>query len=81
MSDAGRLEEFLAGDCVDAAAFALRPDYRVLLPAADGLVPGPGDQASDDLVRRRRGDLPALELAPGAPLAGPSPRTGRPAGR
>ena len=34
MSDAGMLEEFLAGACVDAAVFALRPDYRVLLLAA-----------------------------------------------
>jgi DNA/RNA-binding domain of Phe-tRNA-synthetase-like protein len=50
MSDAGMLEGFLAGACVDAAVFALRPDYRVLLLAADGLVPGPGDQASDALL-------------------------------
>src|SRR5437588_589361 len=35
---------------VDAAVFALRPDYRVLLLAVDGLVPGPGDQASDALL-------------------------------
>jgi len=50
MSDAGMLEEFLAGACVDAAVFALRPDYRVLLLAVDGIVPGPGDQASDALL-------------------------------
>jgi DNA/RNA-binding domain of Phe-tRNA-synthetase-like protein len=50
MSDAGMLEDFLAGACVDAAVFALRPDYRVLLLAVDGLVPGPGDQASDALL-------------------------------
>jgi len=50
MSDAGMLEEFLAGASVDAAVFALRPDYRVLLLAVDGLVPGPGDQASDALL-------------------------------
>jgi DNA/RNA-binding domain of Phe-tRNA-synthetase-like protein len=49
MPDAGMLEEFLAGAYVDAAVFALRPDYRVLLLAVDGLVPGPGDQASDAL--------------------------------
>ena len=41
------LQEFLAGGRVDAAVFALRPDYRALLLAVDGLVPGPGDQASD----------------------------------
>jgi DNA/RNA-binding domain of Phe-tRNA-synthetase-like protein len=51
MSDAGMLEDFLAGACVDAAVFALRPDYRVLLLAVDGLVPGPGDQASDALLQ------------------------------
>jgi len=50
MSDAGMLEDFLAGACVDAGVFALRPDYRVLLLAVDGLVPGPGDQASDALL-------------------------------
>ena len=51
MSDAGMLEEFLAGACVDAEVFALRPDYRSLLLAVDGLVPGPGDQASDALLQ------------------------------
>ena len=51
MSDAGMVQEFLAGACVDAAVFALRPDYRVLLLAVDGIVPGPGDQASDALLQ------------------------------
>ena len=50
MADAGMLQEFLADACVDAAVFALRPDYRVLLLAVDGLVPGPGDQDSDALL-------------------------------
>jgi DNA/RNA-binding domain of Phe-tRNA-synthetase-like protein len=50
MPDAGMLQEFLAGGQVDAAVFALRPDYRVLLLAVDGLVPGPSDQASDALL-------------------------------
>jgi len=50
MSDAGTLEEFLAGAWVDAAVFALRPDYRVLLLAVGGLVPGPGDQDSEALL-------------------------------
>src|SRR5262252_5745476 len=50
MSDAGMLEDFLAGACVDAAVFALRPDYRALLVAVDGLVPGPSDQDSDALL-------------------------------
>ena len=45
------LQEFLAGGRVDAAVFALRPDYRALLLAVDGLVPGPGDEASDAVLR------------------------------
>jgi len=45
------LEEFLAGGRVDAAVFALRPDYRTMLLAADGIAAGPGDQASDALLR------------------------------
>ena len=51
MPDAGMLEDFLAGACVDAAVFALRPDYRALLLTVDGLVPGPGDQDSDALLQ------------------------------
>jgi DNA/RNA-binding domain of Phe-tRNA-synthetase-like protein len=51
MPDAGMLEEFLAGAWVDAAVFALRPGYRVLLLAADGIAAGPGDQDSDALLR------------------------------
>jgi DNA/RNA-binding domain of Phe-tRNA-synthetase-like protein len=51
MSDAGMLEEFLAGASVDAAVFALRPDYRALLVAVDGIVPGPSDQGSDALLQ------------------------------
>jgi DNA/RNA-binding domain of Phe-tRNA-synthetase-like protein len=50
MADAGMLQEFLADACVDAAVFALRPDYCVLLLAVDGLVPGPGDLDSDALL-------------------------------
>src|SRR5580692_1167146 len=50
MPDTGMLEEFLAGAHADAAVFALRPDYRVLLLAVGGIDPGPGDQASDALL-------------------------------
>jgi DNA/RNA-binding domain of Phe-tRNA-synthetase-like protein len=32
--------------------FALRPDYRVVLLAVDGLAPGPSDRASDALLRK-----------------------------
>jgi DNA/RNA-binding domain of Phe-tRNA-synthetase-like protein len=51
MPEAGMVQEFLAGACVDAAVFALRPDYRVLLLAVGGIVPGSGDQASDALLQ------------------------------
>jgi DNA/RNA-binding domain of Phe-tRNA-synthetase-like protein len=49
--DVAMLREFLAGGQVDAAVFALRPDYRAMLLAADGIVPVPGDQASGVLLQ------------------------------
>jgi DNA/RNA-binding domain of Phe-tRNA-synthetase-like protein len=51
MPEPHNLQEFLAGGQVDAAVFELRPDYRALLLAVDGLVPGPSDQASEALLR------------------------------
>jgi DNA/RNA-binding domain of Phe-tRNA-synthetase-like protein len=45
------LQKFLDGGHVDAAVFALRPDYRALLLAVDGIVPGPSDADSDALLR------------------------------
>jgi DNA/RNA-binding domain of Phe-tRNA-synthetase-like protein len=51
MPDLILLQDFLAGAHVDAAVFALRPDYRALLLAVDGLVPGPSDQASEELLQ------------------------------
>jgi DNA/RNA-binding domain of Phe-tRNA-synthetase-like protein len=51
MSDLGKLQEFLAGAHVDATVFALRADYRAMLLAVDGLVPGPSDEASDALLQ------------------------------
>jgi DNA/RNA-binding domain of Phe-tRNA-synthetase-like protein len=44
------LEEFLSKADVEDDVFALRPDYRVMLLAADGLVPGPSNQVSEDLL-------------------------------
>ncbi len=52
MPDPGMLQDFLAGSFVDAAVFALRPDYRALLLAVVGLVPGPSDHMSDALLRK-----------------------------
>jgi DNA/RNA-binding domain of Phe-tRNA-synthetase-like protein len=51
MSDLGTLKKFLTGAEVDAGVFALRPDYRALLLAVDGLLPGPSDQASERLLQ------------------------------
>jgi DNA/RNA-binding domain of Phe-tRNA-synthetase-like protein len=45
------VEQFLADAHVEPAVFALRPDYRALLIAVDGLVPGPSDAVSDALVQ------------------------------
>jgi DNA/RNA-binding domain of Phe-tRNA-synthetase-like protein len=45
------LGTFLAGARVDGAVFALRPDYRALLVAVDGIEPAAGDEASDALLR------------------------------
>lgn len=51
MRELGMLEEFLAGGHVDGAVFSLRPDYRAVLLAVDGLVPGPSDQTSEMLLQ------------------------------
>lgn len=65
MPDAGMLEEFLAGAHVDAAVFALRPDYRAVLLAVDGIVPGPSDQASD--TQLQAAEAAAREALDGRP--------------
>jgi DNA/RNA-binding domain of Phe-tRNA-synthetase-like protein len=51
MTDVVLLEGVLAAAYVDAAVFALRPDYRVLLLAVDGLVTSPSDEGCDALLR------------------------------
>jgi DNA/RNA-binding domain of Phe-tRNA-synthetase-like protein len=50
MPDPGTLENFLARSQVEAAVFALRPDYRVMLLAVDGIAPGPSDHISETLL-------------------------------
>lgn len=69
MPENDMLEEFLAGGHVDPGVFALRPDYRALLIAVDGIVPGPTDEDSDVFLqtaeaaaRQALGDLPLEEL-------------------
>jgi DNA/RNA-binding domain of Phe-tRNA-synthetase-like protein len=51
MPDQSFLNEFLTGARVEAAVFELRPDYRALLVAVDGIVPSPSDQTSDELLQ------------------------------
>jgi DNA/RNA-binding domain of Phe-tRNA-synthetase-like protein len=46
------LDEFLDGARIDNAVFDLRPDYRAVLLAVDGLVPGPSDETSEMLLQR-----------------------------
>jgi DNA/RNA-binding domain of Phe-tRNA-synthetase-like protein len=51
MTDVETLDGFLAAAHVGDAVFALRPDYRAILLAVDGLVPSPSDQDSDALLQ------------------------------
>jgi DNA/RNA-binding domain of Phe-tRNA-synthetase-like protein len=51
MSNTQMLHDFLAGAQVEPTAFALRPDYRSLLVAVDGLVPGPSEEGTDALLQ------------------------------
>lgn len=46
------LRAFLDGARVEEAVFDLRPDYRALLLAVDGLEPGPSDDISQALLQR-----------------------------
>lgn len=52
MAETSTWREFLDGARVDDAVFRLRPDYRVLLLAVDGMTPGPTDGHSEALLRR-----------------------------
>lgn len=52
MREITELEQFLTGAEVEPAVFALRPDYRALLIAVEGIVPGPSDQVSEALLRQ-----------------------------
>lgn len=50
MSKTQTLQNFLDGATVDAEVFALRPDYRALLIAVDGIEAGESDAASEALL-------------------------------
>ena len=59
------LDDLLGGASVAPEVLALRPDYRVLLIAVDGIVPGPGDDASEALlVEAERSALERLAASP-----------------
>lgn len=44
------IERWLETVTVDSAVSALRPDYRALVIAAEGLIPGPSDEYSERLL-------------------------------
>lgn len=50
------LAAFLAGASVAPEVFALRPDYRVLLIAVDGIARAASDRASEELLRLAEAD-------------------------
>jgi DNA/RNA-binding domain of Phe-tRNA-synthetase-like protein len=52
MTDPAALQEYLAGADVHAGVFQLRPDYRAMLVAVSGLVPGPSDATSDAMLQK-----------------------------
>lgn len=52
MAELRALQQFVDGAAVEPSVFALRPDYRVLLLAVDGLAPGPSEADGDALLRR-----------------------------
>ena len=65
------LDGFLASAYVDPAVFALRPDYRVVLVAVDGIEPGRGVDLADDLRARAEAsaadalaDVPVTDVPP-----------------
>ena len=49
--DAHDLEGYLAGAQVAPEVWELRPDYRAMLLAVDGIEPGPSDAASEALLQ------------------------------
>ncbi len=51
MTELSVLEHVLAGARVEREVFALPPDYRAVLLAVDGLVPGPSDEVSEELLQ------------------------------
>lgn len=50
MRDEAELQGILAGAAIDPAVLQLRPDYRALLLAVDGIEPGASDAASEAML-------------------------------
>jgi DNA/RNA-binding domain of Phe-tRNA-synthetase-like protein len=60
MRDLTNLQNYLEQAEVEAAVTTLRPDYRALLLAVDGLEPGPSDAGSEELLQRAEAAARAL---------------------
>jgi DNA/RNA-binding domain of Phe-tRNA-synthetase-like protein len=62
MTESHQLQAFLDGAQVAPEIFQLRPDYRVLLIAVDGITPGPSNDVSETILRQAE-DSARAELA------------------
>lgn len=51
MPEWAALEQFVQEGRVEASVFAVRPDYRAILVAVDGIVPGGSDDYGEELLR------------------------------
>lgn len=51
MAEVRELEQFLSAATVDDAVLGLRPDYRAMLLAVDGVEPGPSDDTTESLLQ------------------------------
>jgi hypothetical protein len=51
MASVESLQSYLDGAHVAPEVFALRPDYRALLIAVDGLTPLPSDETSEAMLK------------------------------
>ncbi|MDN5766485.1 MAG: hypothetical protein L0H96_12260 [Humibacillus sp.] len=51
MPESADLEQFVREGSVEASVFAVRPDYRAVLVAVDGIVPARSDDDSEELLR------------------------------
>lgn len=59
MATQNQLEDVLAAATIAPEVAGLRPDYRVSLIAVDGLVEGPSDAASEELLRAAEASVAA----------------------